>query len=123
MDKNIFSAEYLNWVCDLTALIPPPPKTPYPVSPRTAATAWGGGEGNSDDTDVDEVEISAAKVALYLALDTVARAKDKERLTQLMRYVRSWFRASPAVCRWALEQARVEVLCGGRCLCVFLWRG
>lgn len=113
MDKNVFSAEYLNWVCDLTALVPPP-KAPYlSVTPSMASNRDGQGEGrghNSDsvhvDVDVDEVESSAAKVALYLALDTVARAKDKERLSQLILYVRNWFRGSSSVCRWALEQVR-----------------
>lgn len=110
MDKNVFSAEYLNWVCDLTTLVPPP-KTPYfSVTPSTAdGEGDGSGQNNGDvevDVDVDEVESSAAKVALYLALDTVARAKDKERLSQLILYVRNWFRGSPSVCRWALEQVR-----------------
>lgn len=108
MDKNVFSAEYLNWVCDLTAMVPPP-KTPpdHPsdtaASSSRAATTKAKGASERKD-DVDEVELSAAKVALFLALDTVARARDKERLSQLMQYARSWFRASPAVCRWALEQ-------------------
>lgn len=119
MDKNVFSAEYLNWVCDLTSFIPPP-KTPHTSFTNSAGGFnLNGGEGvleegtgaecgYSDDGygGVGEVEISAAKVALYLALDTVARAKNKERLTQLMLYVKSWFRSSPSVCRWVLEQAR-----------------
>lgn len=100
MDKNVFSAEYLNWVCDLTALVPPP-KIPYLSPPQVHDT---GAKGDVDD--VDEVESSAAKVALFLALDTIARAKDKDRLSQLMLYTRSWFRASPSVCRWALVQVR-----------------
>ncbi|CAM9266723.1 unnamed protein product [Scytosiphon promiscuus] len=100
MDKNVFSAEYLNWVCDLTALVPPPQRN---KAHRRRPSHHD--DSSSGDDDVDEVELSAAKVALFLALDTVARAKDKERLSQLMRYARGWFRASPAVCRWALEQA------------------
>lgn len=111
MDKNVFSAEYLNWVCDLTAMVPPPKMQPdHPCdSASGGATGAGGVHGHEDD--VDEVELSAAKVALFLALDTVARARDKERLSQLMQYARSWFRASPAVCRWALEQVGRTGLC------------
>ncbi len=150
MDKNVFSAEYLNWVCDLTALVPPPPpsaptrpaaKVRPPPAPGAAASAKnsgaaaaaataapagalgrvGGGDADERDGDagaggdeegvegdVDEVELSAVKVALFLALDTVARARDKDRLPHLMRYAREWFRASPAVCRWALEQVGHE---------------
>lgn len=96
MDKNVFSTEYLNWLCDLTALVPPPSTT----------NADGGVIARGDDGDVDEVESSAAKVALYLALDTVARARDKERLPQLMLYVKRWFQGSPSICKWALEQVR-----------------
>lgn len=107
MDKNVFSAEYLNWVCDLTAMVPPPTRKSHNLSkPLGTNDGSGVAENNADGWDEDVVETSAAKVALYLALDTVARAKDKERLSQLMLYVRSWFRASPSVCRWALEQVR-----------------
>lgn len=126
MDKNVFSAEYLNWVCDLTALVPPPKLSYFPLSPvGTTAGVNGGDTCGGDDDDVDTVEISAAKVALYLALDTVARAKDKERLSQLTRYLRSWFQASPAVCRWALEQASRERACAAAAhgLSVALTRG
>lgn len=110
MDKNVFSAEYLNWICDLTAMVPPPTRKPHILS-KTLEKNDGSGvaEKNANGWDADVVESSAAKVALYLALDTVARAKDKERLSQLMLYVRSWFRASPSLCRWALEQVRERV--------------
>lgn len=99
MDKNVFSSEYLDWVCDLTALVPPPRVPPSGSGSAEGARIAAGGD------DVDEVELSTAKVALFLALDTVARAKDKERLSQLMGYAKRWFRSSPTVCRWALEQA------------------
>ncbi|CAN0216357.1 unnamed protein product, partial [Ectocarpus sp. 12 AP-2014] len=103
MDKNVFSSEYLDWVCDLTALVPPPR-----VRPSGSGSGSGSAEGAriaAGGDDVDEVELSTAKVAMFLALDTVARAKNKERLSQLMGYAKRWFRASPTVCRWALEQA------------------
>ena len=138
MDKNVFSTEYLNWVCDLTALVPPPP-LPSPETTggmghadpasHSASAAAGGvhsGVGAANGAldkhhlrrlehghdDLDEVELSAAKVALFLALDTVARARDKDRLPQLMTYIRDWFRASPSVCRWALDQASYLCLFG-----------
>lgn len=132
MDKNVFSAEYLNWVCDLTAMVPPPKTLPNRTPSDTAAsggvTGAGGARQSHDGDDIDEVELSAAKVALFLALDTVARARDKERLSQLMQYARSWFRASPAVCRWALEQVgrvRVRIRKSRACLLTlrFVLRG
>ena len=114
-DRNIFDPGYINWVCDLTQLVSPPKtpflpsaaSTPLPPSNAPGATAEAG-DGDEKDVrstgDVDDVEDTAAKVALYLALDTVARAKDKGMLSQLMLYVRSWFRSKPSVCRWALEE-------------------
>ena len=109
-DRNIFDAGYINWVCDLTQLVAPP-KTPFlpsaastPLPPSNAPRVTA--EAGDGDVDVDEVEDTAAKLALYLAMDTVARAKDKSRLSKLVLYVRSWFRSKPSICRWALEEVR-----------------
>lgn len=44
MDKNIFSPEYLNWVCDLMALIPPPPPPSPPATPPLKPVGHDGGE-------------------------------------------------------------------------------
>ena len=114
-DRNIFDAGYINWVCDPTQLVAPP-KTPFlpsaastPLPPSNAprATAEAGDKDVccTGDVDVDNIEDTAAKLALYLALDTVARAKGKDRLSQLL-YVRSWFLSKPSICGWGLEEVR-----------------